>query len=85
MIIPPSTVVLAAGQHMVFREAVENLFEQKGCVARMNIYSKGGEETVYVEFHPVQESPHNIGLVRKLVGGELPIGQFVMRPQLIVS
>ena len=85
IVVPPSTVVLPKGQHMAFREAVEQLFACKACVARMNIYSKALEETVYVEFHPVPESQANAALVRRLLEGELPVGGFVMRPQLLLS
>ena len=85
IILPPSTVVLPKGQHMAFREAVERLFVCKGCVARMNIYSKAQEETVYAEFHPVPISDTNKALVQRLLEGELAVADFVMRPQLLLS
>ena len=85
MIIPPSTVVLEPGQHMQFREAVEHLFQTEGCVARMTIYCKKSEETVYIEFHPVAETPANTVLVQKLLTDYLEIENFVMRPQLLFS
>jgi hypothetical protein len=85
IVVPPSTVLLPKGQHMAFREAVEQLFDCKGCVARMNIYSKAQEETVYLEFHPVPVSDSNKALVRRLLEGELGVGDFVMRPQLLLS
>ena len=85
MIIPPSTVVLEPGQHMQFREAVERLFQKEGCVARMNIYCKKNEETVYIEFHPVAETPANTVLVQKLLADHLDVDNFVMRPQLLFS
>ena len=85
IVVPPSTIVLPKGQHMAFREEVERLFDCQGCVARMNIYSKAQEETVYVEFHPVPLSESNKALVRRLLEGELGVADFVMRPQLLLS
>ena len=70
---------------MAFREAIEQLFDCKGCVARMNIYSKAQEETVYVEFHPVPISESHKALVQRLLEGELGVGGWVMRPQLLLS
>ena len=67
---------------MAFREAVEQLFECKGCVARMSIYRRGEEETVYVEFRPVP--PANAAFIQRLLEGELRVADFVMRPQLVL-
>ena len=69
---------------MEFREMVEDLFDTKGCVSRMNIYVKGDTETVYVEFNPIEKSDKNSKLVSELQRGELAVGPFVMRPQLLL-
>jgi hypothetical protein len=85
LIVPPSIVLLGGGEHMEFRDAVERFFECKACVNRMTIYSKASEETVYVEFHPVAETPSNAAAIRALADGSLRVDRFVMRPQLVFS
>jgi hypothetical protein len=84
MVFPPSTAVLACGEHMALKDALEELF-CAGCVARMNIYSKEESETVYVEFHPIPLCTANETAKKDLLqAGELVVGKFTVRPQLIV-
>ena len=84
MIIPPSIVVVAKGHHMEVKDLLDELFECNGCVARMTIYSKGGEETVYIEFKPVASSQTNAALVKTLLSDKLVVGSYVLRPQLLL-
>ena len=85
MNVPPSIIVVTKGQHMNFHRTVETLFGQPGCVARMNIYSTGGDEveTVYIEFRRVPDTSGNRRHVRSLLQGELSVGPYVMRPQML--
>ena len=84
MIIPPSIVIVPKDRHMDVKEKLDELFGCKGCVLRMTIYSKGEEETVYVEFKPVPPSQTNAALVKTLLSDKLAFGSYVLRPQLLL-
>ncbi len=70
--------------HTAFQQAVESALA-KGCVARMNIYAKDDEETVYVEFHPVPNTLETAAAKTALLHGSCTISSYTLYPQLILS
>ena len=85
MILPPATCVLSKDAHMDLRAAIERYFNAQGCVGRMDIYSRGDSETVYIEFNQLPFTKKNQIERKKLLSGELQIETYVLRPQLILS
>ena len=82
--IPPCTVKLPRNGHTTFQRDVEFALA-KGCIARMNIYAKEEEETVYVEFHPVPETFETMAVRTSLLYGACTISTYTLYPQLILS
>ena len=82
--IPPCTVRLPRDGNTAFQQAVESALA-KGCIARMNIYAKDDEETVYVEFHPVPETSATSAAKTALLHGSCIISTYTLYPQLILS
>jgi len=85
MILPPATCVVSKDQHMDLRSKIERFFNAQGCVGRMDIYSRGDSETVYIEFKQLPSTEKNQKERSKLLSGELRIESYVLRPQLVLS